>query len=121
MRADPGERPWSSYRTMLGQVPYPRWLAVGGLLSLLAKRRSMAVQCYARFVTEGQGLPSIWMQLNRQELLGEDAFVRRTRAALQGAGEVVNIPRVQRRPPVPPLTGFVGRVVRVRAVPTGES
>ena len=26
-----------------------------------------------------------------------------------GAGEVVNIPRVQRRPPVPPLTGFVGR------------
>lgn len=69
---------------MLGQVPYPRWLAVGGLLSLLAKRRSMAVQCYARFVTEGQGLPSIWMQLNRQELLGEDAFVRRTRAALQG-------------------------------------
>lgn len=52
--------------------------------SLLAKRRSMAVQCYARFVTEGQGLPSIWMQLNRQELLGEDAFVRRTRAALQG-------------------------------------
>ena len=89
--------------------------------SLLAKRRSMAVQCYARFVTEGQGLPSIWVQLNRQELLGEDAFVRRTRAALQGAGEVVNIPRVQRRPPVPPLTGFVGRVVRVRAVPTGES
>lgn len=84
MRADPGERAWSSYRTMLGQVPYPRWLAVGGLLSLLAKRRSMAVQCYARFVTEGQGLPSIWMQLNRQELLGEDAFVRRTRAALQG-------------------------------------
>lgn len=41
---DPGEWPWSSYRAVLGQASRPPWRAVDGLLSLLAKRRSTAVQ-----------------------------------------------------------------------------
>ena len=108
MVADPGEWRWSSYRAMRGEAPPPPWLAVDGLLSLFAKRRSTAVQRYLRFVAEGQGLPSIWAQLNRQVFLGDDAFIQRTRAVLAGAIEDVNIPRAQRRPPALPLADFVG-------------
>ena len=108
MVADPGEWPWSSYRAMLAQASRPPWLAVDGLLSLLAKRRSTAVRRYARFVAEGQGLASVWAQLNRQVFLGDDAFVQRTRAALEGVSEDVSIPHAQRRPPAPPLAEFVG-------------
>ena len=116
MVADPGEWPWSSYRAMLGQASCPPWLAVGGLLSLFAKRRSTAVQRYVRFVAEGQGLPSIWAQLNRQVFLGDDAFVKRARAALEEASEDVNIPHAQRRPPAPPLAEFVRRKGRDAAM-----
>jgi len=109
MVADPGEWPWSSYLAMLGLAPRPPWLAVDGLLSLFARRRSTAVQRYARFVAEGRGLPSIWARLNRQVFLGDDAFVLRARAALTEAGDDVNVPRAQRRPPASPLEEFVDR------------
>ena len=66
---------------MLGPPSWPPWLAVGGLLSRLARRRWTAVQSYARLVVEGS---SIWTQLKHQVSLGDEILVMRTRAALEG-------------------------------------
>ena len=115
MVTDPGEWPWSSYRAMLGGEA-PAWLAVDGLLALFADKRTLARRHYRRFVAEGLGLPPLWAQLNHQVFLGDDAFVGRAQAASESAGDDVNVPRAQRRPPAPPLAQFVGRTNRHEAM-----
>jgi putative transposase len=102
MVSSPRQWPWSSYRAMLGQAAVPPWLAVDGLLSLFAERRTEARERYGRFVAEGVGKDSIWRELRQQIYLGDDAFVERMQAQLSAVDEMA-VPKAQRRAPAPPL------------------
>lgn len=108
MVRDPGKWPWSSYGAMTGTVAVPEWLATDGLLAAFAKRRSTAMQRYARFVEEGIGTVSIWDDLNGQAFLGDDAFVERSLRHAKRTDDV-NIPKAQRRPPPPSLEAVARR------------
>jgi REP-associated tyrosine transposase len=94
---------WSSYQAMIGEVVAPPWLATDGLLAQFSNRREDAVRRYVQFVEEGVNQASIWKNLNRQVFLGGDHFVTRMQDKIKGLSEDVNIPKVQRRPPAPPL------------------
>jgi putative transposase len=88
---------------MIGKASPQDWLATDGLLAQFAIRRSTAVQRYKQFIAEGIDRESIWKDLNRQVFLGDDQFVSRMQVTARGLSNDVNIPRVQRRPPAPPL------------------
>ena len=102
---------------MLGQVPSA---VAGRRPAAAARQQSLDGGAVLRVsVTEGQGLPSIWMQLNRQ---GSSARMPSSGepASAAGAGEVGTYPCAASSASAT-ADGFVGRVVRGRAVPTGES
>lgn len=99
----PRDWPWSSYRATVGTVRAREWLATGALLARFAAKRAMAQERYRRFVAEGIGQESIWKDLKRQIYLGDERFIERMQAKLEGKGDDINIPRVQRRPPAPGL------------------
>lgn len=102
MVRDPGKWPWSSYRAMVGDKPSPNWLATDGLLAAFAKRRADARKRYIRFVADGKGVDSIWIHLNNQVFLGDDAFVAKN-LRRKKANDDVNVPKAQRRTPPPSL------------------
>lgn len=99
----PGNWPWSSYRAMVGAVKSPPWLTTQAILDLFSKKQTLARKKFQRFVAEGIGNESIWKNLNRQIYLGSDRFIERMQAKLEQESRDVNIPRVQQRPPAPPL------------------
>jgi putative transposase len=59
MVSEPGDWPWSSYRSMTGQADSPEWLQTDALLAQFGKQRDDAVLRYIDFVRAGVGLPSI--------------------------------------------------------------
>ncbi len=75
----PEQWPWSSYRSMTGQAPVPKWLAVDGILSQFGANREEARQNYQHFVSDGVG-QVIWEGLRQQVYLGGEAFVERMQA-----------------------------------------
>ena len=79
----PGDWAWSSCRASVGLEPTPLWLEVDGLLAQFGKRRSLAQQRYAQFVSEGINANSPWSNLKRQVFLGDDQFVERMQAHIQ--------------------------------------
>ena len=103
MVAHPEQWPWSSYQPTVGQAKVPEWLCVDSMLKQFAPRRKAAIGRYEEFVLAGIGLEPIWKNLNRQVFLGGENFVNRM-MALSQSPEDLNIPRVQRRPPAPPLS-----------------
>ena len=98
----PAQWPWSSYGAMTGEAPVPKWLAVDRVLSQFAAHRADARERYRRFVLDGVGR-GIWEGLRQQIYLGDEAFVERTQAKAKVHGDVLTVPRVQRRPPAPAL------------------
>ena len=104
MAQHPGGWPWSSYNATVGATSPPNWLSVDALLGQFAEQGSIARRRYKIFVEEGIGRESLWSELKGQIYLGDDRFVTRTQARLDGAAvKDVNIPRPQRRAPPPPL------------------
>ena len=94
----PGDWPWSSYRASAGLEPVAPWLAVDGVLSQFAKRRSLAQQRYAQFVSEGIQADSPWQNLKGQIFLGDDQFVQQMQAKIESRQRNdVQIPVAQRR------------------------
>ena len=106
----PADWPWSSYRASVGLEPAAPWLAVDGLLTQFAKRRSLAQQRYAQFVAEGIKAASPWLGIKGQIYLGDENFVQRMQAHIQTAKDDVQIPLAQRRPPPPPLAKIAKQV-----------
>ena len=95
----PGDWPWSSYRASAGLAPVAPWLTVDGVLSQFAKRRSLAQQRYAQFVSEGIRADSPWQNLKGQVFLGDDRFVQQMQAKIESRQRNdVQIPAAQRRP-----------------------
>ena len=68
---------WSSYAAMMGKAPAPDWLAVDETLRLFHGERGPARRAYARFVAEGVHAPEPSEAIERQVLLGSEAFVER--------------------------------------------
>ena len=99
----PGDWSWSSYRASVGLEPAAPWLEVDGLLAQFGKRRSLAQQRYAQFVSEGINGNSPWLNLKGQVFLGDDQFVERMQAHIQPVNDVVQIPLAQRRRAPPSL------------------
>lgn len=94
----PGDWPWSSYRASAGLEPVAPWLAVDGVLSQFAKRRSLAQQRYAQFVSEGIQADSPWQNLKGQIFLGDDQFVQQMQVKIESRQRNdVQIPVAQRR------------------------
>ena len=99
----PGGWAWSSYRASVGLEPAAAWLEVDALLAQFGKRRSLAQQRYAQFVSEGINANSPWSNLKGQVFLGDDQFVERMQAHIQPNNDVVPIPLAQRRRAPPSL------------------
>ena len=94
----PADWPWSSYRASAGLETAAPWLAVDGVLSQFAKRRSLAQQRYAQFVSEGIQAESPWQNLKGQVFLGDDQFVQQMQARIADQQRNdVQIPIAQRR------------------------
>ena len=94
----PGDWPWSSYRASAGLEPVAPWLAVDGVHAQFAKRRSLAQQRYAQFVSEGIQADSPWQNLKGQIFLGDDQFVQQMQVKIESRQRNdVQIPVAQRR------------------------
>ncbi len=104
----PEQWPWSSYRSMTGQAPVPKWLAVDGILSQFGANREEARQNYQHFVSDGVG-QVIWEGLRQQVYLGGEAFVERMQAKAKIVGDALSVPQAQRRPPAPSLADIAAR------------
>ena len=89
--------PWSSCRAASGQVECPGWLNVQWILAAFAKRKSVAVERYKRFVAEGKGQPSPWSSLRNQIFLGDERFVEKMQALIDGQKDLSEVPSSQRR------------------------
>ncbi len=72
----PEEWPWSSYRATAGQETAPPFLATDWLLRAFADTRQEAAAGYRRFVAEGIGASSPWLELKNQVYLGSEQFVQ---------------------------------------------
>jgi REP element-mobilizing transposase RayT len=92
----PGEWPWSSYAMTAGKAASPVWLSTEWLLGQLGSQRERAQNAYVRFVEEGQGLPSLWTDLQQQIYLGSDEFIERLQSRLLEEKEFSEVPKVQR-------------------------
>jgi REP element-mobilizing transposase RayT len=105
----PHEWLWSSYQSMVGDVPAPGWLAMDGLLAHFGRERAAAQQRYRQFVSDGIGMGRMWSDLRQQIYLGDEQFVERVQAKAQVKGDQLTIPRVQRRAPPPTLTAIAAQ------------
>jgi REP element-mobilizing transposase RayT len=103
MTRKPADWKWSSYRSSMGIEPAPPWLAANGLLALFGKRRGLAQERYAQFVSDGIKADSPWLNLKGQVYLGDDQFVSRMQMHIESGKEDVQIPIAQRRPKPPAL------------------
>jgi hypothetical protein len=81
---------------------------IDGLLAQFGKRRSLAQQRYAQFVSEGINANSPWSDLKGQVFLGDDQFVERMQAYIQPDKDFVQIPLAQRRR-LPPSLAVIER------------
>ena len=109
---------WSSYRSMTGEAAVPAWLAVDRLLSQFGDTRQAAQRRYRSFVDEGTEA-NIWEGLRQQMYLGDEKFVDRMQTHVKVGGDVLSVPKLQRRPPAASLpeiaAGFTDRDAAVIA------
>lgn len=98
----PGAWPWSSYRATCGDESVPEWLAADELLRHVDSDRREAQKRYYVYVLNGTREKSIWQNVRQQVYLGEDEFIRNVQSFLRNPDDP-NVPRIQRRPPVPSL------------------
>ncbi len=103
---------WSSYRSMIGEVPVPAWLSVDRLLGQFGDTRKAAQRRYRSFVEEGTGV-HIWEGLRQQMYLGDEKFVGRMQAHAKVEGDLLSFPKIQRRRPTASVqeiaAGFTNR------------
>ena len=99
MVAHPGQWPWSSYRTMVGQAACPAWVNPQWALSQFATQNAEQIARYEQFVIDGIGTNSIWGDLRGQIFLGSEEFAQAMQQTLtyQGKASSAEIPRAQRR------------------------
>ena len=105
----PAEWPWSSYRATAGEESAPAFLATDWLLRAFAETREDAVAAYRRFVADGIGAASPWLELKGQVYLGSEPFVERMQALIDPKRPLQDIPKRQRRALANPLDYYASR------------
>jgi putative transposase len=88
---------WSSYRAAVGQAHLPLWLHTDWILSAFGKRKSVAMQKYRLFISEGKNQPSPWDGLKNQIYLGDEVFVEMLQRDLLADKDLSEVPMAQRR------------------------
>jgi putative transposase len=89
--------PWSSYRSTTGQSANPAFLNTQWLLAAFGKNKGKAIEGYKQFVARGKNQPSPWKDLRNQVYLGDDSFVKRMDALIDGDKDLSEVPSSQRR------------------------
>ncbi|MFQ5470279.1 MAG: transposase [Gammaproteobacteria bacterium] len=100
---------WSSYRAMIDKAPAPAWLQVDWLLSQFSKQRKRAIDKYKDFVRAGLDQTSIWSALSQQIYLGSDEFIAKMQKAIVKDDALDEVPKIQSRPVVKPITYYLNR------------
>ena len=98
--------PWSSYRATGGLTEPADFLHVDWILSIFAKRKTLASQRYRTFVTEGKNLPTPWSALKNQVFLGSDDFVDEMQCKVMPDKDLSEIALAQKRPMVKELSYY---------------
>jgi len=98
--------PWSSYRATAGLTEPADFLHVDWILSVFAKRKTLASQRYRTFVTEGKNLPTPWSALKNQVFLGSDDFVDEMQSKVLPDKDLSEIALAQKRPTVKELSYY---------------
>ena len=93
-----GEWRWSSYRSMVGEMPAPEWLETRWILAAFGRTESEAAAEYARFVADGKGQPSPWDHLRNQVFLGSESFVRKMLRKVPQGRDLSEVPQAKARP-----------------------
>jgi len=106
IRRNPEDWPWSSYRATAGIDPKPVFLTIDWLLRAFGQDRQQAMAEYRRFVAEGVGAPSPWLELKNQIYLGSEQFIESAQGLIDHARPLQEIPRKQRRPVAQALSYF---------------
>ena len=108
---------WSSYLVMVGQAHPSNWLHIEWLLGQFGSQQAKAVAAYVDHVRAGVGLPSVWGALQDQLYLGDDEFANKSRQMLLNRQlNDSEIPRLQRRARVAPLSVFAAMPDRNSAI-----
>jgi putative transposase len=86
--ATPGAWPWSSHVMVSDAAKAPEWLDTEWLLGQFSDQHDIAVRAYREFVAAGRSIPSPFVAMRHQDVLGDDDFFKRygagSRLALQG-------------------------------------
>jgi hypothetical protein len=107
MMRSAGDWPWSSYRTIVREVPAPEWLQARGILAASGETADGAVPHYARFVADGKGQFAPWERLKHQVFLGSDAFVEAMRRKIPADRDLREVPpQAKARPLAKPLSAY---------------
>lgn len=111
---DPRGWLWSSYRQTSGEAPPAAWLAVETVRSLFPGRGA-----YQRFVEEGIGKNSPWVELRGQIYLGGEDFLERMQRRLAGRRSM-GIARSHLEPLRPTATAIEAGVAKAYRIPLGR-
>ena len=110
----PAQWRWSSYAATAGRASAPPWLALQAVQVLFASRAA-----YERFVAQGLGQESPWVQLRGQIYLGGEEFLKRLERRLP-ARPVRGVARSQLQPTRPNAQTIEAAVARCYGVPVAN-
>lgn len=117
MVRDVAQYAWSSYSAMMGDASTPQWLHTDWLLSQFGSGRAVARRRYAKFVSEGGGAPSPWLELKGQVLLGSEGFINNLLPLIGEKRNLSELPKAQRLVHRPALEAiFPSRIKADKAV-----
>jgi len=98
----PEDWPWSRYGATAGIDQVPVFLTTDWLLHAFGQDRQQAMAEYRRFVAEGMGAPSPWLELKNQIYLGSERFIESAKRVQHGLLRIT--------------TGVRGRSTRLSAI-----
>jgi REP element-mobilizing transposase RayT len=98
-----GGYPWSNYLATAGEAAKPSWLTTDWTLRQFGSRMAPARAAYRRFVAEGKGLPSPFLDVTGQVYLGGEAFLSDMKQKLGEMELSGSMPRDQREVEFVPL------------------
>ncbi|OGR45377.1 MAG: hypothetical protein A2X35_03800 [Elusimicrobia bacterium GWA2_61_42] len=91
----PGDWPWSSYLVTAGLSKAEPFLSIGWVLEQFETDRAIAAGRYVEFVADGHDV-DIWDDLVAGMVLGSPEFTSRHFLDAHGAGDMGEVPKVQR-------------------------
>ena len=110
----PAQWPWSSYAATAGRASAPPWLALKAVQALFASRAA-----YERFVAQGAGQESPWVQLRGQIYLGGEEFLKRLERRWPER-PVRGVARSQLQPTRPSAQAIEAAVAKCYGVPVAN-